>query len=197
MPNFTCTLDGCDKYTHGQSICSMHRERRRRTGSYECANPSNRPLVERAMRHIDFGTDPDSCWMWTGALSRSGYAVLRARESGGINPFVHRVLFEHHVAPVPDGMHLDHVCHVTACVNPAHLRIATPKQNAENFGGLQKNNTSGYRGVWRMPSGRFSANVTHNRVVYRAGAFDSAAEAGEAARLLRIELHTHNDLDRV
>lgn len=45
---------------------------------------------------------------------------------------VHRVMFEHHVGPVPDGMQLDHVaglCGNRNCCNPAHLEPVTASEN--------------------------------------------------------------------
>lgn len=36
----------------------------------------------------------------------------------------------------------------------------------------------------------------HNGKVIQVGTFDSAEEAGEAVRLKRLNLFTHNDVDR-
>ena len=33
------------------------------------------------------------------------------------------------VGPIPFGMVLDHVCRTPNCVNPAHLRVVTRRQN--------------------------------------------------------------------
>ncbi|MDQ1426633.1 MAG: hypothetical protein QOK39_109 [Acidimicrobiaceae bacterium] len=44
--------------------------------------------------------------------------------------WVHRWSYEQLVGPIPDGLVLDHLCRVTACVNPAHLE---PVTLAENF----------------------------------------------------------------
>jgi hypothetical protein len=42
----------------------------------------------------------------------------------------HRVAYELLVGPIPDGMHLDHLCRTPACVNPAHLEPVTPRVNS-------------------------------------------------------------------
>ena len=44
--------------------------------------------------------------------------------------------------------------------------------------------------------GFWQATVVHNYERHFLGFFDTAAEAGEAARLKRLELYTHNALDR-
>jgi hypothetical protein len=33
------------------------------------------------------------------------------------------------VGPIPEGLHLDHLCRVRRCVNPAHLEPVTPGEN--------------------------------------------------------------------
>ena len=51
------------------------------------------------------------------------------------------------------------------------------------------------RGVYKCRN-KFRARVKHNRKTYCVGSFDTVEEAGEAARLKRIERFTHNDADR-
>jgi hypothetical protein len=131
--------------------------------------------------------------LWQGHLNSDGYSVLR--HQGG-NLSGHRFVYELEVGPIPEGMVLDHICHAPACVNPNHLRPVTTKQNVENFGGMHANNTSGYRGVsFHKPSGLWHARARHEGRNYSGGYYRTAAAAGEAARALRMALHTHNDLD--
>jgi hypothetical protein len=43
----------------------------------------------------------------------------------------HRLIYERASGPIPDGMHLHHLCRVTQCVNPAHLiPIAAAEHNS-------------------------------------------------------------------
>ena len=66
-----------------------------------------------------------ACWMWTGALE-DGYG--RARFQGRMT-LVHRLMYELFVGVIPPEMHIDHLCKVRACCNPAHLEVVTPAEN--------------------------------------------------------------------
>ena len=41
----------------------------------------------------------------------------------------HRVYYERHVGPVPEGLELDHLCRNPGCVNPEHLEPVTHAEN--------------------------------------------------------------------
>jgi hypothetical protein len=136
------------------------------------------------------------CWQWTGSrIPPRGYGNFKVQ---GQSYLAHCVAYALEHGPVPEGLWIDHRCHNRICVNPSHLRSVTNKQNRENLSGPQRNNrSSGVRGVyWNKLTRRWYARVGHNKRLINVGTFDTIEEAAEAVRLKRIELFTHNDLDR-
>lgn len=79
---------------------------------------------ERFMAKIQ--VDDNGCWLWTAAKDRYGYGSFTV---GGIQYGAHRWSYQHHVGPIPEGLHIDHTCKVTACVNPEHLEPVTQMEN--------------------------------------------------------------------
>lgn len=67
------------------------------------------------------------CWIWPYAVSPNGYAQVCV---GRRTLIAHRLRWEHDNDPVPAGMQLDHLCGQRRCVNPGHLEVVTPLQNA-------------------------------------------------------------------
>jgi len=65
------------------------------------------------------------CWVWLGSET-CGYGRFRVPEG---NLLAHRYAYMKLRGPIPDGLHLDHLCRVRLCVNPAHLEPVTNKEN--------------------------------------------------------------------
>lgn len=69
------------------------------------------------------------CWIWARYLDPNGYGRCTKGPGRRGAMLAHRAYYERLVGPIPEGLQLDHLCRVHACVNPAHLE---PVTNAEN-----------------------------------------------------------------
>jgi transcriptional regulator with XRE-family HTH domain len=85
-----------------------------------------RPLEERLAEKSS--VDANGCWIWLGRINSAGYGEIKYRER---RLKAHRVSYEHHVGPIPDGLDLDHLCRVRPCVNPEHLEPVTRRENIQ------------------------------------------------------------------
>lgn len=134
------------------------------------------------------------CWIWTASLASDGYGQIHMHK---------RPRRSHHVAwalafgRLPEGLYIDHICRNRTCVNPAHLRAVSPKQNQENRSAISRNNASGFRGVsWYASRQKWVAAVTHDRKLHHLGYFSNREDAVRAVVSKRNELYTHNEDDR-
>ncbi|GAA2940792.1 HNH endonuclease signature motif containing protein [Glutamicibacter bergerei] len=186
-----CSFDGCERVHKGHGLCDQHLVQSKSGKGLTEIVDRFVPDYVRFERHYEV---TDSCWQWTGAIRKDGYVSFLYR---GETMNAHRASFMIHVGEIPPGKEIDHRCRNRSCVNPEHLRIVTTKQNSENRATESVAGKSGYRGVhWHAQSGKWRAGVMHHGVHHYLGGFDDPAEAGEAARLKRLELFTHNDIDR-
>lgn len=67
-----------------------------------------------------------TCWLWQGVLGGGGYGRIFVE---GKMRQAHRYSYILHGGAIPPGFHLDHICRVRHCVNPAHLEPVTPTEN--------------------------------------------------------------------
>jgi len=72
--------------------------------------------------------EPGGCWLWTGQKRKDGYGRLCYRYN---TDYAHRISYEIHKGPIPAGLHIDHLCRNTSCVNPDHLEAVTLHENLD------------------------------------------------------------------
>ena len=200
-----CSIDGCSRPHVARGWCHTHYARWKHHGSPHIISHARHSgsSEERFWAKVNkAGSIPihapelGPCWEWQASTTTSGYGTFhKDTESHAV---AHRISWEFINGALDCNIQLDHRCHNRACVNPAHLRPATNKQNGENRTGAQRNSTSGIRGVSRSSRDkRWKAEVTHEGKKYWVGHFIDIAEAEAAVIAKRNELFTHNDLDRV
>lgn len=72
--------------------------------------------------HPILGTE---CWLWTPRPNAWGYGRFTIGH-GAPAELAHRFAYRERVGPIPEGLELDHLCRVRACVRPEHLE-AVPR----------------------------------------------------------------------
>lgn len=85
-----------------------------------------KPIPPSERFHGRYIVSENTCWEWQGSRSPEGYG----RIGTPIGPvYAHRVSYEIHHGPIPEGRVVDHICNNRCCVNPAHLQAITHRQN--------------------------------------------------------------------
>lgn len=128
-----CVADGCDRAATACGCCHMHYKRLRRWGDPNIRRPK-KPAEERFWPKVDKdGPLPTvfrhrgPCWVWTGGKISTGYGLFHPTK--GTHALAHRYSYELMVGPIPEGLHIDHLCRNPVCVSPRHLEPVTPGEN--------------------------------------------------------------------
>ena len=83
---------------------------------------------QRFWKHVDKKSD-NECWNWTGSCVTGGYGQIRTNK-GTVGS--HRFSYELHFGKIPNKMWICHICDNPSCVNPKHLWLGTPQDDAND-----------------------------------------------------------------
>lgn len=118
-----------------------------------------------------------------GRIDVQGYATVLVL---GKHRKAHRIIWEMHHGPIPEGMVIDHIDGNPANNQLTNLRLATQCQNLSNQN--RRKNPTGLKGVFRRKN-RFHASISvENKRIY-LGSFPTKGLAGLAYAKASLKYH--------
>lgn len=87
-------------------------------------------LQQRLEYYTDRSGGPDACWKWMASCTKERYGKIFFERRLHL---AHRKWWEVTNGPIPHGMYLCHKCDNPICVNPGHMFVGTPRDNAQDM----------------------------------------------------------------
>lgn len=140
-----------------------------------CDQGRKETLKERFWRHV---TISPACWEWNGTKYKQGYGKTW---TSGKNPktlSAHRVSWELHNGPIPQGIDVLHSCDNPPCVKPDHLFLGNDQDNADDK--VRKGRQAKGKSVLGKRC-RHDVNSTPNSVPFSSSAVQAVPVSGETS----------------
>lgn len=132
--------------------------------------------VKVGQNHVALVDDEDfdrvSEWTWY-LHNHGGYAATTKYRVNRVRWLMHRLILN-----APKGVEVDHINGNPLDNRKENLRLCERRENARN---TRKHKADGeYKGIWKLPSGRWTAAITKNYKAESLGTYDSPIVAALA-----------------
>lgn len=117
-----CRVGGCEGTHYAYGYCRRHYRHVQRHGT-PCPPSIRERLSQGSERH-------GSCLLWTGSRYPNGYGRIGYQ---GRDRMAHRLAYELHHGPIPDGLYVCHHCDTPNCIEPSHLFVGTQADNLDDM----------------------------------------------------------------
>jgi len=118
-----------------------------------------------------YKVDSNGCWVWTHGRFQFGHGRIKIL---GCDLKAHRISWELHNGPIPEGLFVLHSCDNPPCINPEHLFLGTQQDNIDDM-----------RAKGRQPNTKGKAN---------GAARLSEEQVMQIKTLLREGFYTHEEI---
>lgn len=131
----------CGEKAVGREMCRKHYSRFQRHGDTLVKVRRRFEYTEDICADfwalVDKSAGNEMCWSWTGTVNVHGYGTF-------LHSPAHRFAYAQERGPVPEGLVVDHTCHLPEqceggptcphrrCVNPAHLEAVSHAENVSS-----------------------------------------------------------------
>lgn len=153
-----CSVKGCNGRVTGRGWCAKHYWRFRTYGDLN--HTGIVPAEDRFWVKVDRS---GSCWLWKAGRRGDGYGAFQVESKKQVS--AHRYSYALHHGEIPKGMVVMHSCDQPLCVNPAHLKLGTNRENAVDSARKARRP----RGSWNHQAKLTEGQVLDIRAQYAAG----------------------------
>lgn len=136
-------------------------------------------VIERIQARIT--VDENGCHVFTGALDRGYGRIGIGPRAEGIG-YTHRLMYEAANGPIPEGLHIDHLCRNRACCNPDHLEAVTQAENNRRAAVANRTDMTGISSVHSSARNPWRVEIKANGRRVHLGVFPTIAAAIAARR---------------